>query len=79
MYCQTGWLAKGAFLGILKTYHSVAAEISVEKDILMRGSLVVIPASLRVSMLEKLHTGYQGIIKSQERAKHSVGSPALSR
>ena len=51
-YCQSGWPAKAALLGVIKPYHPVAPELSVEKGLLMRGSRIVIPASLRVSMLD---------------------------
>ena len=78
-YCESGWPAKQAILGILRPYYQVAAELTVEKGLIMRGSRVVIPASLRVSMLDKLHAGHQGIVKCRERAKQSVWWPGLSR
>ena len=71
-YCRSGWPAKDALPGVLKPYHQVASELTVEKSLLMGGSRVVIPASMRVSMLDKLHTGHQGITKSRERAKLSM-------
>ena len=45
----------------------------------MRASRVVIPVALRVSILDKLHMGHQGIVKSRERDKQSVRWPSLSR
>ena len=45
----------------------------------MRGSRVVIPASLRVDKLERIHSAHQGITKYRERAKHSCWWPGLSR
>ena len=67
-YCRSGWPAKDALPGVLKPY---------QKSLLMRGSRVVIPASMRVSMLDKLHTGHQGITKSRERAKLSMWWPGF--
>ena len=78
-YCQSGWPAKSTLPGVIKPYHQVASELTVEKGLLMRASRVVIPAALRVSILDKLHLGYQGIVKSRERAKQSVWWPGLSR
>ena len=78
-YCQTEWPTKGDTPGVIQPYYSVAAELTVEKGILMRGSRVVIPASLRVSMLDKIHSGHQGIHKCRERARHSVWWPGISR
>lgn len=78
-YCQRGWPPRGAIPGVLKPYYDVSAELTVEKGLLMRGSRVVIQASLRVEMLDKIHAAHQGITKCRERAKHSVWWPALSR
>ena len=51
LYCQTGWPARAATPGV---YRYVAAELTVEKGLLMRGFRVVIPTSLRVEMLDKI-------------------------
>ena len=56
--CQTGWPARAAIPGVLKPYRFVSAELTVEKGLLMRGSRVVIPASLRVDMLDKIHAAH---------------------
>ena len=78
-YCQTGWPVLAATPSVVKPYRYVAGELTVERGLLMRGSRVVIPASLRVDILDKLHAGHQGITKCRERAKHSVWWPGLSR
>ena len=77
-YCQSGWPVKSTLPGVIKPYHQVASELTVEKGLLMRASRVVIPAALRVSILDKLHMAHQGIVKSRERAKQSVWWPGLS-
>ena len=51
LYCQTGWPARAATPGVIRPYRYVAAELTVEKGLLMR---VVIPTSLRVEMLDKI-------------------------
>ena len=70
-YCQSGWPSKQAMTGAVRLYDPVATELSVEKGLLMRGSRSVLPAALRLEMLDKLHTGHQGITKCRERARHA--------
>ena len=77
-YCQTGWPDRRAMPDLAKPFHSVASELTVEKGLLMRGSRVVIPSTLRKDMLAKLHEGHQGLTKCRERAKHSMWWPGLS-
>ena len=77
-YCQSGWPNKKQLPDVVKPYSSVAAELSVENDLLLRGCRIVIPTALRQDILEKLHTGHQGIVKCRERARQSVWWPGLS-
>ena len=78
-YCQSDWPAKATLPGVIKPYHQVASQLTVEKGLLMRASKVVIPVALQVSILYKLHMGHQGIVKSREHDKQSVWWPSLSR
>ena len=78
-YCQSGWPAKATLPGVIKPYHQVASDLTIEKGLLMRTSRVVILAALQVSIPDKLHMEHQGLVKSQERAKQSVWWPGLSR
>ena len=80
-YSRSGWPSRQALPGALRMYHWVATEISVQDGLLMRGSRIVIPASLR---LECWIGSTQGIWASlsagaRERAKQSVWWPGLSR
>ena len=45
----------------------------------MRNNRIVIPSSLHSDMLDKLHTGHQGITKCRQRAQQSVWWPGLSK
>ena len=56
-------------LWVMKHYLNVATELSVKDGILMRGSRILIPSALRLKMLDRIHTGHQGIVKCRERAR----------
>ena len=51
----------------------------MQQGLLMRNNRIVIPSSLRSDMLDKLHTGHQGIIKCRRRPQQSVWWPGLSK
>ena len=78
-YCQSGWPSRQSLPGVMKHYHSVASDMSVKDGLLMRGSRVVIPSALRLEMLDRIHTGHQGISKCRERARQSLWWPGLSQ
>ena len=78
-YCRSGWPSRQSLHGAMKYYYSVASDISVKDGLLMRGNRIVIPAALRLEMLDRLHTGHQGISKCRERARQSLWWPGLSR
>ena len=78
-YCQDGWPEKHELSGALRPYYPLRAEITIENELLLRGSRIIIPASMRLEMLDKIHTGHQGIKKCRERACQSVWWPGLSR
>ena len=76
-YCQFGWpevLSKD-----IQPFQSVAAALSVENELLLKGSRIVIPTELRSEMLAKLHEGHLGITKCRARARQSVWWPGISQ
>ena len=73
-YCQLGWPNK-KLPDIVKPYSSVAAELSVQNGLLLRGCRIVVPTAMKQ---EKLHTGQLGIVKCREIARQSVWWPGLS-
>ena len=47
----------------IKPYLSVSTELSIQDGLLMRDSGIVIPKSLQDDILQKIHSGHQGITK----------------
>ena len=78
-YCESGWPNKHQVPQILKSYYSVSAELTIQQGLLMRNNRLVIPSSLRHDMLDRHHTGHQGITKCRRRAQQSVWWPGLSK
>ena len=78
-YCRSGWPPRHDVAGAVSLYYHVSSELSVDNGLLMRGSRIVIPTALRLEMLDKIHTGHQGITKCRERARHSIWWPGLSK
>ena len=78
-YCQDGWPAMQCLPSNVKEYYSVRNELTTVNGLLLRGVRIVFPVALYPGMLDKLHTGYQGIVKCRDRARQSVWWPGLSR
>ena len=64
--------------GPVKKYCSVASELCLVDGLLLRGSRIVIPASLQEEIVQKLHTGHLGITKTLEKARISVWWPGIT-
>ena len=75
-YCKEG---KIDWSGPVKQYYHVKMELTIAEDLLMRGNRVVVPASMRADILERLHAGHQGSTKCRQRAKESVWWPGIRR
>ena len=78
-YCLNGWPESSQVKGFVKPYRPVSSEISVQDGLLMRNNRIIIPSQLRQEILNKIHTGHQGIHKCRERARQSVWWPGISR
>ena len=77
-YCQDGWPDRSSLTGPCKPYLPVANELCVANGLLLRGGRLVIPPNLRSDILNKIHTGHQGITKCRRRAAQSVW-PGLAK
>ena len=78
-YCSEGWPDKHSVNDAMKPYWSTRGELTVVQNIILKGTRIVIPSSMRLEILDKIHEGHQGIVKCRERAKSSVWWPGLSR
>ena len=56
----------------LRPYWSFRDELSVEDGVVMKGPRVVVPKSMYEYVLEKLHEGHQGSVKTKLRARDCV-------
>ena len=78
-YCQEQWPDKSSLKGPYKPYTAVASELCVANGLLLRGSRLVIPPSLRPDILNKIHTGHQGITKCRRRIAQTVWWPGIAK
>ena len=76
-YCRTGWPERSSIDPQVKLFWEKRGQFTVSQEILLCGTRLVIPASLREE--RKLHEGHQGIVRSRLRAKTAVWCPGLSR
>lgn len=76
-FSQEGWPER--VKGRLKLYHPHAGEFTVQNGILLKGCQFVIPLALRGEMLDRIHSGHQGITKCRARARQAVWWPGISR
>ena len=78
-YCSQGWPERPQLPGPLKPYWPERNELTVQQGLLMKGNRLVIPVSMRLDVLDKIHEAHQGITKCRERAKTAVWWPGLSK
>ena len=65
--------------GELRLYYDVRSELAVNEDLLMRQHRIVVPRVMRPDILNKIHSGHQGIHKCRERAAQCVWWPRMSK
>ena len=77
-YVRNGWPTKHELPSLLKPYWQHQNELTLVRGLLLRGTRIVIPSDLRLEMLERLHQGHQGIVRTRARAPQSIWWPGLS-
>ena len=76
-FCKEGWPER--VKGRVRVYQPHAAELTVQGGLLLKGCQLVIPLSLRGEILDRIHSGHQGITKCRARAQQAVWWPGMSR
>ncbi|KAK3708825.1 hypothetical protein QZH41_019571, partial [Actinostola sp. cb2023] len=79
LFRRKGWPEKSQLKGPIKLYQPYAAELTVQNGLLLKGCQLVIPLSMRMEMLDRIHAGHQGITKCRARARQAVWWPGMSR
>ncbi|UYV64585.1 K02A2.6-like [Cordylochernes scorpioides] len=77
-YLEQGWPDKKKMSQALLSYWHVKDEHGVQNGLLMRSCRLVIPASMKLDILDKLHAGHFGITKTRLRARETVWWPGIS-
>ena len=63
----------------MKDYWRFRGELTLSGTLLLYQSRIIIPLSLRQSILEKIHHGHQGILHCRMRVSTSVWWPGVSK
>ena len=62
----------------IQEFWNVRDELSVAEGLLLKGSKIIIPSSMRKEILTQIHEGHLGIEKCQRRARDCVFWPGIS-
>ena len=68
---------KGSMPDHLKKYWGVRDTLSVDDDLIVHGCRLLIPLSLRPTILSRLHEAHQGVSRSQARARLTIYWPGI--
>lgn len=77
-FCQRGWPDYSHLTGPIKMYWPHRDTLTVYDELLLKGTRLVIPTTMRNSVLAALHEGHQGMSRCRERARETVWWPGLS-
>lgn len=78
-YCEQGWPVKPKVAVNLLKYWKHRGEFTVCDGLLLKGSRLVVPASLQGEVLGFIHEGHQGVNRCRARARDSVWWPGVSK
>lgn len=64
-YCTHGWPDKNHINDAIKPYWQQVGDLTVQEGLLLKGKRLVIPSSMRLDILKKIHSNNQMQRKSQ--------------
>ena len=78
-FCEVGWPAEAVGNAALMPFVRRKDELSIQSGCLLWGNRVLIPSSLRPSLLQELHLGHAGAPRMKELARSYVWWPNLEK
>ena len=72
-FCQSGRPKREDLSAAVRPYLPLSAELTVQEGLLLRGGRIVVPPPLRKELLDRVHSGHQGITKCRELDNRSGG------
>jgi Integrase zinc binding domain len=74
----TGWPSpKSEIASEIRVYYNLRLELSVVRECLLRGSRVVVPSTLRQSLLELSYEGHPGVLRMKSTCRESIWWPGI--
>ena len=77
-YVRSGWPSVMPHQPILKSYWDNQQHFTINDGLLMFDTWIVIPQSLQLDILDKIHQGHLGITKCKGRAHSTVWWPGIT-
>ena len=71
-YCTSCWPDKRRLSSNIKPYWKYWGELTIVDNMLLYNHIIVVPVSLQIQTLTKIHQGHQGIQRCQARACKAV-------
>ena len=77
-YCLQGWPPYMPHQPLLRPYWENRSHLTIVDDLLLYDDRILIPRSMRLQILDCIHTGHVGLTKCRSRAYTSVWWPGIS-